>query len=340
MRSPNSPSIVLVNAAKQDDPRRDRLLDTPPRSPRVSIVIPTFNVAPYLALTMKSVLGQTFSDFEVILYDDGSTDETLRVAKEIAAHDRRVKVLRGDNGGAASARNRGLAATDSRTEFITFFDSDDVWEEQGLEILVRALEARPEAPGAHGLCRCIDSDGNPYSGDVLADDMRRRIAIVGNGLSTLPTTAPTTFGALLMRNYITTPGVSLVRRSALAMVGPFEQSVAPCEDWDMNLRLARLGDFVFVDQVLLSWRRHAGAISMVSKSWRHAYCETRRRSVSARENTRAQRRAARLALLLRMVEIQKEALNLLLSGSARPAAKRIGLSLLLASIWLGIPSLR
>ena len=305
--------------------------------PRVSIVIPTYNVAPYLATTIESVLGQTFSETEVVLFDDGSKDDTVRIAEEYAARDPRVKVLRGNHGGAAAARNSGLAASDPRSEFVTFFDSDDVWEKHALETLVRALEAIPDAPGAHGLCRCIDSHGFPYPDDILADDMRRRVAAVGDRLVLMPTTAPTSFGALLVKNYITAPGVSLVRRSALKKVGPYERSVVPCEDWDMNLRLARLGDFVFVDQVLLNWRRHDGAVSLVSKRWRYAYDETRRRSIRARENTAAQKQSARVALLSEVLGLQREALKMLRGGAFGMATKRFLRSALLGAIWLGIP---
>lgn len=310
------------------------------RAPRVSIIIPTYNVAPYLATTIESVLGQTFSEIEVVLFDDGSKDDTLRIAEEYAARDPRVKVLRGDHGGAAAARNSGLAASDPRSEFVTFFDSDDVWENHALETLVRALEASLDAPGAHGLCRCIDSQGAPYPNDILADDMRCRVAVVGDRLALIPTTAPTSFGALLVKNYITTPGVSLVRRSALQKVGPYDGSLAPCEDWDMNLRLARLGDFVFVDQILLNWRRHGGATSLVSKSWRYAYDETRRRSIIARENTAAQRQSARVALRSEVLKLQREALKMLLSGAVGMAAKRFVRSVLLGAIWLGVPVAR
>jgi glycosyltransferase involved in cell wall biosynthesis len=308
-------------------------------APRVSIVIPTYNAAPYLSMTLDSVLGQTISDIEVILFDDGSTDGTLRIADEFAARDGRVRVLRGDHGGTAAARNRGFAASDPRSEFVTFFDNDDVWERDALESLISALERSPEAPGAHGLCRSIDSHGVQFPWDNISDVMRQREAVVGDDVKSVPLTEPTSFAALLIKNYITTPGVSLIRRSAFEQVGEFDPSLVPCDDWDMNLRISRLGAYVFVDRVLLSWRRHAGASSQVSKSWRYAYQRTRQRTIDAPENTPLQRQAAVYAVRNEVMVIQREAVQLLRDGSIAKAVKRFARSLMLATIWLRIPVL-
>lgn len=304
--------------------------------PRVSVVIPTYNAAPFLALTLDSVLGQTFEDIEVILWDDGSTDASLQVAESYAAKDARVKVARGNHGGVSAARNGGFALTAKSSEFVTFFDSDDIWEKDALETLVRALEQHPEAPAVHCLCRCIDPEGVQYPHDDHAEKMRDRAAVVGDEVVRIPPTAPTSFGALLIKNYVTTPGTSLVRRSALERVGPYDQTLPVCEDWDLNLRLARLGDFVFIDRILLNWRRHPGSTSNVNKKWRESYVRARHNSIFASDNTTAQKRAAIVALRDEVRKLQGEALSLLRQGELAPAAKKVARSLLLARVeWTG-----
>jgi glycosyltransferase involved in cell wall biosynthesis len=304
--------------------------------PRVSVVIPTYNVAAFLAITLDSVLGQTLQDIEIILWDDGSSDATLEVAEAYAAKDPRVRVARGNHGGVSVARNGGFSMAHPSAEFVTFFDSDDVWEKDALETLLKALEEHPEAPAAHALCRAIDPQGVQFPNDDHAEKMRARSAVVGEAVVPIPPSAPTSFGALLVKNYVTTPGTSLIRRSALERVGLYDTSLPVCEDWDLNLRLARLGDFVFVDRILLSWRRHPGSVSNVSKNWRKSYIRARQRSIYARENTKAQKRTAIVALRSEVRGLQGEAFELFRTGAIGPALKKVARSLVLARIeWFG-----
>ena len=100
----------------------------------ISIIIPCYNSAKYLGACMDSVLGQTFEDFEAILIDDGSKDDTLSIAREIEKRDPRVRVLAKENGGVAAARNLGLEH--ARGEWITFVDSDDLLPADALETLL------------------------------------------------------------------------------------------------------------------------------------------------------------------------------------------------------------
>src|SRR5829696_5956793 len=144
----------------------------PTAAARVSIVIPAFNRAETLAATLDSVRAQTMASWELVVFDDGSTDATSAVADRFSALDPRIRVERGPNRGVASARNRGFAATDHRTEFVIFLDSDDVWPPYTLEVLVSVLDARPELASAYGLAQCIDVEGRPIPGDDLVDRMR------------------------------------------------------------------------------------------------------------------------------------------------------------------------
>lgn len=105
---------------------------------KVSIIIPCYNSEKYLQACMDSVFAQTFSDFEAILIDDGSKDDTLRIAREIEKQDARVRVLAQENSGVAAARNLGL--DHAQGEWVTFVDSDDILPEDALETLLSACK--------------------------------------------------------------------------------------------------------------------------------------------------------------------------------------------------------
>jgi glycosyltransferase involved in cell wall biosynthesis len=297
--------------------------------PRVSIVVPTYNAAPFLESTIRSILAQTTPDLELVLFDDGSTDRTVAVAETFVARDSRVRVVKGDHRGIAASRNRGFAATNACSEFVTFFDHDDLWEPDALETLMRALKANPGCVGAHGLARCIDGKGELLPGDDQAQTMRARRAVADGRIVALSLTEPTTFGAELVRNYVTTPGTSLVRRSVLEAVGGFEAATEPCDDWDMNLRLCRHGNLAFVDKIVLNWRRLSSAASHVSTRWRSAYVEARRRSIDSSDNTETQRRAARYAMIAELGDLRREAVGHALHGRFSSAARRMMASVLL-----------
>jgi len=112
-------------------------------APAVSVVLPTWNRAPLLPEVVGSVLAQSLTDFELLVVDDGSSDETPAALGELAARDSRVQALRKENGGTASARNAGAAA--ARAPWIAFLDSDDLWEPEYLASQLACLAAHPEA---------------------------------------------------------------------------------------------------------------------------------------------------------------------------------------------------
>src|SRR5688500_12664778 len=95
--------------------------------PRVSIVMPTVNSERYLESTVDSVAGQTFTAWELVLSDDGSSDGTVSLSRHLASRDGRIRTATGRHQGVATARNDGLRASDPATEYVVFLDSDDTW---------------------------------------------------------------------------------------------------------------------------------------------------------------------------------------------------------------------
>ena len=211
-------------------------------APRVSIVMPMYNSAAHLESTVASVLAQTLPEWELILFDDGSTDATPEIARRLVDGDPRIRTGLGRHAGVGVARNDGLLLTDRRAEYVVFLDSDDTWESDALACLVETLDAAPSAPAAHALARGTDMDGEQIEGDDLADQMRHRQEWANGRLSDVPQTSATPFSAMIVQNWVVTPGTSIIRRAALDRIGVLDPATSPADDWDLNVRLTRLGE--------------------------------------------------------------------------------------------------
>lgn len=202
--------------------------------PRVSVIIPTYNRADYLPITLDSVLGQTFRDREVIVVDDGSTDHTSEVLERYAG---RVRCLRQTNQREGAARNYGIR--ESEGELLAFLDSDDVWLPNKLEEDLRALEQRPRAALVYSRFAYISS-----SGEWL-------------GESRLQTPEGDVFDRLVHENFIGLSTVT-VRRAPFESVGLFrtERELSGSFDWEAWVRLAAFHPFAHVPRVTTWLRVH------------------------------------------------------------------------------------
>ena len=269
--------------------------------------------------TIESVIAQEFESWELVIVDDGSTDASSAVAVRLASRDDRIIAASFPNGGVATARNRGFALTDAGTEFVAFLDSDEVWFPDTLRVLVAALDRHPRHVAAHGLPVCIDSEGRRVLGDDIREIKRRRLAWSAGGTVPIDATAPTEFGSFLLENWCVSPGTSLIRRDALERVGPFDRAVAPADDWDLNIRLSRLGPFGFVDRPVLEWRRHDATLTNTSSRWRDSYLATLAKSVWDPANTADQRRLASSCFRHGRAEAARDTLDLVLAGRGRDA---------------------
>lgn len=130
--------------------------------PQVSVIVPVYKVEPYLHRCVDSILSQTFSDFELILVDDGSPDNCLAICEEYAASDKRVRVVHKENGGLSSARNAGLRIAQGR--YIMFCDSDDYVSPRWCECMYRQAERTPNAFVYSDLIRSDDAEPVLLSG--------------------------------------------------------------------------------------------------------------------------------------------------------------------------------
>jgi glycosyltransferase involved in cell wall biosynthesis len=262
-------------------------------APRVSIVIPTFNGERHLSDVLDSVCAQSLTSWELVVFDDGSTDGTVDVVERYRLRDDRIKLHRGGHCGVADTRNRGFAQTDPRSPFVVFLDMDDRWEPHALESLTAVLERDEHCVSVYGQLHCMDESGHLIAEENMAAVMRARRRLEGSRSVSVPADAPLTFSALVIHNWVTTPGLHLIRRPVAEQVGGFDPATVPADDWDFNLRVSRLGPIAFLDTVVLHWRRHPGAHSNVSPRWKHAYYSVRRKMLLDPSNSVEQRRVAR-----------------------------------------------
>jgi perosamine synthetase len=207
--------------------------------PRVSVVIPAYNAARRLGEAVESVLAQTYTDYEVIVVNDGSKDDTEHVARRFGD---RVVYVHQENQGAGAARNTGIKK--SRGEYIAFLDADDLWFPDKLAQQVPLLEQDAELGLVYSDWELICENG----------------AIEHSYLSKLPAASGYVFDELLQSGFILTSGV-VVRRACLDDVGDFDNSLSIAQDYDLWLRIAYRWKIALVNQTLLSKRNWDGSLS-------------------------------------------------------------------------------
>ncbi len=241
--------------------------DTPAlRSPKVSVCVATYNQGRYLRQALQSILNQTMQDFEIIVSDDASTDDTPAIMAQMedaGAQGARVYYVRQPhNVGIAENRNRCLAL--ARGQYIAWLDSDDVYESQFLATQSAVLDRHSQVGLVHGAYTVIDSAGRrlpdwplPFAHDVIE-----------------PSQAA--FRELILSNYITAPTV-MVRRTWHEQVGPYAPEVGKSStDWEMWLRIALRADLVYTATPLAQYRQHANSTSLTtSKSGERLRCDIR-----------------------------------------------------------------
>lgn len=262
------------------------------RRPHVSVIVPAYNAQAHLAETLDSILAQTMPDFELIVVDDGSTDETGDIADRYAVQDARVHAHHQENAGLSGARNSGYRLANPATRAVIFMDGDDLWRPHALEALLRDLDARPEALGVYGANSFFDEQGRTWGDTVETAFGRARTAIVGGRAVSWPVDAPTTFEVLVTWPPIATSGQLLVRREALKdMPVPFEPRTKS-EDWLFWLLLTRHGGLLYPHwEILLHKREHRRGMSK-QPDFRHAEIGVRRKLLQQPDLSPAQRATA------------------------------------------------
>lgn len=208
----------------------------------ISIVCPVYNTAKYLDEAIRSVIAQSFADWELLLIDDGSTDGSAEICKSYVALDNRIHYYRKENGGQASARNLGIHH--ARFEWIAFLDSDDFWVPEKLDVQRQELLAqKPDFlysagyEDEQGKLTAYEWHFSRFSGDAFFKILYRSCAVNCNTV--------------------------LVRKALLLDCGLFDESqeLRGVEDWDLWLRITRKSKVIYgSEKKLAHYRIHGGGI--------------------------------------------------------------------------------
>ena len=212
------------------------------RRPLVSVNIAAYNADRFIALTLESVLRQTYKNLEVVIVDDGSTDRTAEIVREYANSDPRIRLFVQPNMGPSEARNRAFA--ESSGEFIATLDADDVWDPEKLS---KQVDCMQEA----GLC----------TGVVYAWTLYMNEAGALTGGYSARTEEGSVFLKLLCNNFLASGSVALIRRRSLEECGGYRPEFAGLEDKEMFLRIAERYEFRVVPEFLVRYRIVGGSTS-------------------------------------------------------------------------------
>lgn len=207
--------------------------------PLVSVILPVFNGGAYLILAVESVLAQTFADFELIIINDGSTDDSWDVIQNYAREDGRIRAFSQTNKGLVATLNRGLGK--ARGLYLARMDSDDICFEHRFAAQVKALDSRPELGIVGGALVLIDGEGRVVSKHTYPRGQRLKERML--------------YGALLCHPLV------MGRTELFRKAGGYRSYYRYCEDYDLWLRLSQLTELDNLTDALLFYRMHEANIT-------------------------------------------------------------------------------
>ena len=205
-----------------------------PNQELVSVIIPCYNHAHFLGEAISSVINQIYPHIEIIVVDDGSTDDTEQVAKAYP----NIRYVRQDNLGLSRARNVGLSH--SKGAYIVFLDADDCLFPNAIDVGFLALASRNDCALAFGLFVNIG---------------------ISQGIGKISRATNYNYKGLLQRNFIGNPGSVFYRRSVFTEIGEFDEANSPAADYDLYLRVARQFPILCHHQLVVQYRKHGANMS-------------------------------------------------------------------------------
>jgi glycosyltransferase involved in cell wall biosynthesis len=211
--------------------------------PKVSVIIPAYNCAPFIARTIRSVQDQTLEDWELILVDDGSTDNSGEVVQALAKNDPRIKYIYQDNYGApAKPKNIGIGV--AKGKYIAFLDHDDEWLPEKLEKQINLFRTSK-----------VSNLGLVFSNALIVN------LVDGSTLEHKITKVSDWGAGLLERNYIFCSSGVVVQKNVFDKVGLHDERFKQGDDWDMWLRISQSFGFDFVYEPLYKFNRHPRTVT-------------------------------------------------------------------------------
>jgi glycosyltransferase involved in cell wall biosynthesis len=216
-------------------------MQPPDKLPRISVLMPVFNNDRYLVEAVESILNQTVTDFEFIIVDDGSTDQTSAILGDYERQDARIRVIRQKNSGIVSALNTGMAFC--RSQYIARMDGDDISYPNRFRLQTDYLDDHPDCVVVGGVFMSIDEAGNCLSPYRFA---RNKV---------------TSFDTFPIQVALTVHPLAMIRREALFALGGYRATFPHAEDYELFLRIAKYGRLHNLEEILLSYRNHQQSIS-------------------------------------------------------------------------------
>ncbi len=210
--------------------------------PRISVIITAYNSEAFLNDAIRSILRQTLRPAEIVVIDDGSTDNTGKIAKSYASVG--LRYFRQDNLGEGAARNRGIHETNG--EWIAFLDADDIWSDDKLQLQVEFAQSHPEIGMVSGNKLWWDTEENT-----------RLLVRYGQ----VP--AKYLYKELIVKNIVGDPSIVFVRRILFEKAGLFRTDLRIGVDWEMWLRIAKYTSIGFIDASLITYRWHKSNVSHI-----------------------------------------------------------------------------
>lgn len=265
--------------------------------PMVSVLVPAYNAQQTVAETLRSAQRQTHADLEIIVVDDGSTDDTASIVSQICAQDPRVVLIRQSNAGVAAARNTALAS--STGSLIAPLDSDDLWHPQKIERQVANLLQAPDDVGLD-YCWFVDIDASSVFTRCYASHFEGDV-----------------FHPLILGNFIGNSSVPLIRRALLEQVGGWEPGLRAanaqgCEDWLLYLQIAERARVALSPAFLVGYRQLPQAMSRNAGQMTRSY-----------EMTMDYARTMRPDIPQALFEKSRRDFDIYISGMGKDAAHRM-----------------
>lgn len=202
--------------------------------PKVTVIIPTYNAIEYLPDAVKSALGQTFVDVEVVIINDGSSDHTEEWIQQQT--DARITLISQANQGKSAARNTGILR--AQGDYLAFLDADDYWEPTKLAKQVAYLDEHPQVGLIYTWTALADETGQP-TGRIISPHAEGNV-----------------WKQLLQDNILTCGSTPMVRRECFQTVGLFADNLPLAQDWDMWIRIAAEYPFAVIKEPLTRYRHH------------------------------------------------------------------------------------
>ena len=211
--------------------------------PTYSVVIPVLNGSPYIAAALQSVLRQTHLPDEIIVVDNMSTDDTIKIVENFIEHEHRIKLVQNSNKGVSSTRNLGIQSASG--QYIAFLDADDLWD-------ARKIEAHSDHLRVHE--NCVFSFTNSFESSVTRPWS-------GNESLGNPSYS---FRSTLINEFVVNGSASsaVISRELLLAIGAFDESMNFGEDWDLWLRIGKMYELCEIRDVLVTIRKHGDSAQM------------------------------------------------------------------------------